>query len=212
MPLGREILDEDKTRNIIFDLGGVIVNIDYDLTIDEFRKLGHGFFEKYFTQQIQNEYFRKFEKGQIDASEIYQIIRNDIGNQHIEKSKIDKAWCAMLLDTPMQRVELLKKLRRNYNLYLLSNTNIIHVRHYLSKFNAETELEFKDLFDKVYFSNEIGMRKPDVEVFQHVINENGLHPEETVFIDDTLMHVESAQKLGINAIHLSKGKSILDIF
>ena len=119
----------------------------------------------------------------------------------------------MLLDLPVQRIELLKQLSTNYRLFLLSNTNIIHYRAY-SAYLKQTfcKMIFDEIFEKQYLSFEIGMRKPDREIFELVLSENKLIASETIFIDDSIQHVEGAREAGITAYHLQPGESILELF
>ncbi|HOP05576.1 MAG TPA: HAD family phosphatase [Tenuifilaceae bacterium] len=201
-------------KNIIFDLGGVILNIDYHLTINAFKKLGIDSFESYFSQAQQNGLFDKLDKGQISPQEFRNSLR-ELVNLSLSDSAINQAWNAMLLDFPKHRIELLKKVKGHYKTFLLSNTNAIHIEEYnkiLDRTFGYKNLSF--LFNKEYYSHEIGMRKPDEEVFLHIIKENLLHPEETLFIDDSIQHVEAAQKLGINTYHLNipEGESIENLF
>ena len=130
----------------------------------------------------------------------------------INNNDIDNAWNAMLLDFPKERLILLAELKKDYRLFLLSNTNEIHINT-ISKI-LENNYGFKDLshlFEKIYYSYKIGLRKPDIKIFQHVLNENGLIPEETLFIDDCATHIDGAKSLGINAYLLKDQETILDI-
>ncbi|MCZ8285071.1 MAG: HAD-IA family hydrolase, partial [Bacteroidia bacterium] len=118
-----------------------------------------------------------------------------------------EAWNAMLLDFPLHRLELLKALKSKYRLFLLSNTNETHVREFeASLLNSQGYQNLEPFFEKVYYSCRMGMRKPDTEIFDYVLKENKLVPEETLFIDDTIHHIEGALKTGIQAHLLPKGK------
>ena len=203
-----------EIKNIIFDLGGVILNIDYHLTIEAFKRLGVKNFDTLFSQAQQNGLFDHLDKGLVTPQEFRDNLRQLVGI-NLSDTLINDAWNAMLLDFPVNRIDLLKSIRPYYKTFLLSNTNAIHIEEYnkllLKTFGLEN-LSF--LFDREYYSHIIGMRKPDKEVFQHIIDENHLNPAETVFIDDSIQHVESARKLGIQAYHLNipQGETIEQLF
>ncbi len=201
-----------KIKNIIFDLGGVVLNIDYEITINEFKKLGLLNYDKLFTKLSQNKIFDLLETGEISPNVFINELKN-ITNKKINDNEIIDAWNAMLLDFPKQRIELLKKLKQKYRTFLLSNTNEIHLKAY-NKILFDT-FKIKDLsgiFEKEYYSHIIGMRKPDLQIFKFVLAENNLNPNETLFIDDSPQHIASAKKIGINAYHLTNNETICDIF
>lgn len=200
-------------RNIIFDLGGVIVNIDYQLTTKAFSELGLADFDVLFSQAKQNKLFDLYEKGLISSVDFRDEIRKYSGN-NFDDFVIDNAWNAMLLNVPEERMELLKKAQSNYTTFLLSNTNDIHIE----TFNGYLERTFgiNDLsgyFYKIYLSYKVNMRKPDAEIFELVLSENNLQPHETLFIDDSVQHIESAKKLGIQTYLLDvKTENIVEVF
>jgi FMN phosphatase YigB (HAD superfamily) len=203
---------QPNTKNIIFDLGGVILNIDYRLTSQAFKNLGlHDFDEKY-SQAKQNHLFDRLETGAVTPKQFRQELKTYF-NQQVSDADLDNAWNVMLLDLPAQRIDLLKELSTKYRLFLLSNTNIIHYHAY-SAYLKQTfgKLIFDEIFEKQYLSFEIGMRKPDKEIFELVLNENNLLPSETLFIDDSIQHVEGATKTGIYTYHLQSAETILNVF
>ena len=199
-------------KNIIFDFGGVILNIDYTRSVEAFKKIGLDNFEKYYSQAEQKELFDNLETGRISPQDFRNELKRHLDGNYTD-ADIDKAWNAMLLDLPEERVQLLDSIRNKYRTFLLSNTNKIHHTAFSSslkkKFNRDI---FSELFEKAYFSHEINMRKPNAEIFELVLNENGLKKEETLFIDDSIQHIEGANKLGIQTIFLKKGESILSYF
>jgi len=199
---------------IIFDLGGVVINIDYNATIDAFKSLGIQNFEGLYSQAQQLNLFDAFEVGQTSASEFRDGIRALTG-MALTDHQIDTAWHAMLLDFPPERASLLRAVRQNYSTYLLSNTNEIHFKAYLkgSKQGLGPEVR-AELFDGEYYSHLIGKRKPNPDVFQHVLIQNNLNPNETLFIDDSLQHIEGARSVGIHAYHLdaANGETIESLF
>jgi epoxide hydrolase-like predicted phosphatase len=205
------IIDPKRVTNIVFDWGGVITNIDYHATINAFSKLGHNTFEKFFTHHHQDDFFKNFEKGFITPEELITSISQEIGNE-TSSAEIEKAWCAMLLDTPLIRLEMLKKLREKYQIFILSNTNSIHVNYYTSILRNLYNIDFPSLFHKVYYSFEVGMRKPDLEIFEYVLTDSKLDPETTMFIDDTEINIESADKTGMQALYLTSDYSFEKVF
>lgn len=195
-----------KINNIIFDLGGVIINLDTPKTIAEFNKLSPKPFESIYTQLQQTPVFDLFDKGLITEHDFFNALKLAI-EADVDDALLIAAWNAMLLDFPLHRLELLKQLKPRYRLFLLSNTNETHVTEFekhLLQSRGYANLE--PFFEKVYYSCRMGMRKPDTEIFERVLKENNLVPEETVFIDDTIHHVEGALKTGIQAHLLAKGK------
>jgi glucose-1-phosphatase len=201
-------------KNIIFDLGGVILNINYQLTIKEFENLGVKNFEILFSQAQQVGLFDELEKGLISPQEFRDGIRN-ITKLKISDKDIDFAWNAMLLDFPSHRLELLGKIKNNYRTFLLSNTNSIHLIVYNNILKSTFGLENLSVyFEKEYYSHLIQKRKPNANAFEQILDENNLEPNETLFIDDSIQHVEGARELGILAYHLNipKGESIEQLF
>ncbi len=199
-------------KNIIFDLGGVILNIDYNLTVEEFKKLKLENYNKLFTQMQQSNLFNLFETGKVSPQVFREEIKK-ISNIEITDLQIDNAWNAMLLDFPTKRIELLRKLKNKYRTFLLSNTNIIHLKEYNKTLQNNFGLEnMSQIFEKEYYSHEIGMRKPNLNIFEFVLSENNLIAKETLFIDDSPQHIAAATKLGINSYHLTDGETINDIF
>lgn len=199
-------------KNIIFDLGGVILNLDYQATNKAFTDLGLTDFNSLFSQFKGNKLFDDLETGKVSNEDFLREMLKHTPAGTTEQQIID-AWNAMLLDFPLRRLQILQQLRQHYNLFLLSNTNAIH----MAAFNKILEESrgipsLAAFFDKTYYSHLIGYRKPDKESYQLVLDENGLKPEETLFIDDTLPNIEGATAVGVQTIHLLAPKTITDIF
>lgn len=191
-------------RNIIFDLGGVLLKIDYDKTTEAFRKLGLERPEEAFTKYRQAALFQEFEKGTVSAASFIDRLRQEI--PHASEANIKEAWCALLGDMPDLSLTILGKLKeKGYRIFLLSNTNAIHkdaFENHIEK--AHGTEKFHGLFERIYYSHIMGMRKPDAHIFETVLGENELKAEETLFIDDTEEHIEGALKVGIRALHLQE--------
>lgn len=200
---------ENSIDTIIFDLGGVILNLDYSKTTKAFQELGLQNFEEIYAQANQTSIFDDFETGKISAQHFINLLLPylPVGTS---ANKVVHAWNAMILDFPSERLELLLELRKTKKVILLSNTNEIHIQAVKRSLAKTTSESFESFFDKVYLSHEIGMRKPNQDIFQFVCEDQNIEPKRTIFIDDTIRHVEGAKKLGINAIHL-ENKTILDL-
>lgn len=202
---------QKKTKNIIFDFGGVILNIDYQLTIDAFKEIGMNNFEMAYSQASQIHLFDNLEKGLISPEQFRDGIRLASGLD-LSDEKIDYAWNKIILDLPKHRIDLILKIKNNYNCFLLSNTNIIHYDLYIKQLQNLGMNSFDDVFLKAYFSFEMGMRKPDAEIFEFVLKQESLNADETLFIDDSIQHIETANTLGINTYHLKNKEDITLLF
>jgi len=196
-------MNQNNIKNIIFDLGGVILDIDYNLTIKAFEKLGIKNAKNLYSQKKQTKVFDLLETGKITEAEFCNILR-EITNIKATNKQIIEAWNAMLLDFYSGIFDILQKVKKKYKTFLLSNTNIIHYKEYIKKLeNIEGTNTFNNLFDKQYLSHEIGLRKPDPKIFKLIIEENKIIPNETLFIDDSIQHINGAKKVGLQAHWLS---------
>ncbi len=202
-----------QTKNIIFDLGGVLLNLDFQKTIDAFEKLGLQNFENMFSQFKADELFAKLETGRLTETEFYEAVKKRT-TQEITEAAIDDAWNALILDFRVESLSLLEKLAADYKLYLLSNTNSIHLKYFKKLFTHQTGKPLLDAyFNKAWYSNEVGLRKPGAEIFEFALKAENLLATETLFIDDTLINIETAQQLGFKTHHLlpSERIELLDI-
>lgn len=197
-----------EIKNIIFDLGGVIINLDINKTIYEFNQLSKKPFESIYTQLQQSTIFDEFDKGTISELDFFNELQRHLDTT-ITQEKLLFAWNAMLLDFPIHRLELLQQLKPYYRLFLLSNTNETHITAFeKSLYQAHQYKNLDPFFEKAYYSCRMGMRKPNEDIFEFVLSDNNLKATETVFIDDTIHHVNGAKKTGINAHLLEKEKDI----
>ena len=189
-------------KNIIFDLGGVLYDIRYENIADTFRTYGLQNFEKLYAQTGQTPEIDLFEEGKITPEQFRAFIRSLTSNS-LSDSQIDHAWNAILIDLPEQRIQLLKKLRKKYRVFLFSNTNEINCiefeRFVTKKFGENI---FETHFEKAYYSHILGIKKPKPEAFQKICEEQHLIPAETLFIDDTKRHIIGAQKAGLQTYWL----------
>jgi putative hydrolase of the HAD superfamily len=151
------------------------------------------------------------EQGLITSDEFRQGVL-ELLPKPVSFQEIDAAWTAMLLDFPAIRVELVKNLRKDFKIYLFSNTNAIHVEKFHSIFRNQHGFEVSTLFDKDFYSNEIGYRKPSSESYHEIIRLSGINPEESLFIDDSLQNVKSAIASGLKGYWLEPGQKVEEIF
>lgn len=194
-------------KNIIFDLGGVILNIDLHRTAHAFTALGVQNFSQYFTMVHSDPLFKRLETGKETDAGFYESIRQATSITSTDR-EIDAAWNAMLLDFPPRRIETLKSLSKKYRLFLFSNTNAIHHAAFSGNFRGQFGFEFDSLFEKAWYSHLVGHRKPDVSAYEAVLELGGIPAAETLFIDDTLPNIEGARKAGLQAAHVVPGKEI----
>ena len=199
-------------QNIIFDLGNVIVNLNFDATIEGFRKLGLD--EEVITmdQAYADPVFYELETGQTSPDIFREKVRGILNNGEVTDEQIDEAWCAMLLDVPAHRVRILQELGEKYNLYLLSNTNEIHINYFHKKFRQAHNIEFSSLFKKDYYSHELKERKPDLTSYRKMVELAGIDPAETMFIDDLEKNIRGAQRAGFSIFWLKDGLDIANLF
>ncbi|MDR3716078.1 MAG: HAD family phosphatase [Puia sp.] len=198
-------------KNIIFDLGGVILNLDTQRTEAAFVSLGVTGFRDLFGLGHAASFFKEYEIGTIDDRQFVDSLKKLAGLSVSDETVIE-AWNAMLLDFPPERIALLDELRKHYRVFLFSNTNALHLsalqQTYRDSFGGRS---LDDHFEKAYYSHLLGMRKPGVESYRHILLENGLEGAETLFVDDALVNVEGANAAGLQGFHLLPGTTILDI-
>lgn len=200
-----------QIKNIIFDLGGVLLNIDFKLTSNAFKNLGVNHFDEMFTQHFSNPLFELLETGKIDETAFYEAFRKEAGLP-LSNEQIQAAWNALLLDFPPERIKWLEKIASQYRIFLFSNTNQIHYDCFKLNFsNAFDGKNFDDFFEKAYYSQFLGLRKPYPESFLAILEDQGILPSETLFIDDTYKNIEAANQLGFQTIHLQSPTTVLDL-
>jgi len=205
------MIDLKGIDNIIFDLGVVVINLDMDETTRQFKALLGDAYDLTMEKLNAVQHFERYEKGQIPTEEFIKGI-NEASQMDLTQ-KSPKAWNAMLKDIPDQRYSILKNAMKQFRTFCLSNTNELHIDAVYDYLRNEKGIDNLDTyFEKVYLSHEVGMRKPDEEIFEFVLKENDLVPEKTLFIDDTAGHLIGAEKTGIKTFHLSKGITLEDLF
>ena len=196
------IYDGQPIDAIIFDLGGVILNIDYQLPVKAFRKLGIEDFSSHFSQATQSTLLDDYETGRMSSEEFIEAIRGFVRSETTVE-QIVEAWNSILLDLPEQRLFTIEKAAENHRIFLLSNTNDLHIESFNNYLLNEFQLpSLEPFFEQLYLSYEIGLRKPDPRIFEYVLQDAGLDPLHTLFIDDSIQHIQSAKELGILTHHL----------
>jgi glucose-1-phosphatase len=181
---------------LIFDLGGVLINLNLEQCIQNFKQLGLENFEENLNLFGQKGFFLQFEKGQIKVTEFRNEIRK-LSPVHLSDAEIDKAWCSFLCDIPIQKMEMLLELKKKYRLLLLSNTNPLHIEISAAGEFARVGKTISDFFDSCYLSYEMKMAKPDAEIFQSLLETEQVTADECLFLDDGIKNIEQAAKLGI---------------
>jgi len=196
-------LDLLKFKNLIFDLGGVVIDLQIDQALKEFSDLSGKTFDEIKNNYFRPDFFYEYEKGLISDEEFKQSLKGFL-ERTIDDEQIERAWNLMLGKINPARVDMLKRLSGSHKIYLLSNTNAMHVKRFNEILFETTGVRNMDeIFHKAYYSNEVNMRKPDDDIFLHVLEDSGLRAEESVFLDDTVENLETAQKLGINTFQVT---------
>ncbi|MEN6619144.1 MAG: HAD family phosphatase [Rikenellaceae bacterium] len=189
-------------KNIIFDLGGVIVRLDKKACVESFRKLGFEDFGKILNEFVQEGFFLDFEKGLITEEEFRCFIRKNIYREVTDKD-IDQAMANFLVEAPKDKLDTIYKLKKDYNVFMLSNTNPIAINAVKCFFEAGGR-KMEDYFHKMFLSYEMKLAKPDIRIFSKVLEMAGIKAEETLFIDDGPANLESASKLGFITLLVSQ--------
>lgn len=197
-------------QNIIFDLGGVLLNLDTLKTRDAFIELGITNIDELFRIGHAASFFKDYEIGTITDEEFVEAALKLTHSGTTQQAVID-AWNGMLLDFPAERVAFLDQLKTRYRLFLFSNTNALHLKAFQKSYTDVYGRVLDDHFEKAWYSHVINQRKPDIKAFKYVIQDMQLDAAATLFIDDALVNVEGARAAGLQAIHLAPGKTILDL-
>jgi glucose-1-phosphatase len=193
-------------NTIIFDFGDIFINLDKEASINGLKKLGLSQWN-----EDLNQLNLQFEKGQIAREDFLFGIQKHIPNASIDQ--ILEAWNAILLDFPLHRLEFVQKLSKKYRLFLLSNTDSIHIETFERENGVSFYSDFYQCFEKVYFSYEMGMRKPDAEIFNYLLKKYDLSAKRTLFVDDKKENTDVALSLGLQVWNLQVGKEdVVDLF
>lgn len=197
--------------NLIFDLGGVILTLDMPRAERYFTELGVKDYNSLFRSGNVSSFFKDYEVGAISDEAFLDELRK-LAGLPLPDEQLIAAWDAMLGHFPEERINLLKRLRSRYRLFLFSNTNALHLTRFREMYGeAFANSIFDNLFEKAYYSHLLGMRKPARESFEHIIRENKLEPGRTLFIDDSVLNIEGAESAGLQGVLIKPGMSILDL-
>ena len=196
---------------IIFDLGGVLIDVDYNKTIKAFEKLGIKNAGELYSQQAQSNLFNKIECGEISTVDFLTELSKRT-QKNITLLEIKAAWNAIIGPYNKRIIPLLQSLKKDYKLFVLSNTNAIHIEKANEEWGKISSLSMYSFFNKVYLSHEIGDRKPNSSVFKSICAEQSLTPSKTLFIDDSIQHIEAAKRMGLKTHHLKSMESLYELF
>jgi len=183
--------------------------IHYDKTIEAFKALGAIDFDVYYGQQKQIDLFHPFERGEITSEYFCHVVRQALKLPSLTNEQIETAWLKMLGELTKEKIDWVLNLKKHYRIFLLSNTNAIHLTEIIKRFDQYGGLQ--KIFERTYFSCELGLHKPQAEIFKKVLKENNLIPDETLLIDDTEEHIQTARTHGIQTYHLTSNKDLIPI-
>ncbi|WP_304644718.1 HAD family phosphatase [uncultured Duncaniella sp.] len=202
-------------KNLLFDLGGVIMDLDRDRCVRAFERLGMKDADDFLGVYGQKGAFLALESGKIDADEFHRQVRPMIDRPEVSDEEIDNAFNEFLVGIPVARLEALRALRKDYKIYLLSNTNPIMINSRIAEEFRKEGFEMADYFDGIFTSYEAGCCKPGKEIFDYTEREGHIKPDETLFFDDSQANVDAARSYGLNAVLVKPGdefKNLLDEF
>lgn len=200
-------------KNIIFDYGNVIFDIDFRIAQASFQKLGVNDIENFFAHKSHNQLFDDLEIAAISPAEFRTGIRKAANKPKLTDAEIDNAWNSLLIGTIQENHDLLLKVKEKYRTFLLSNNNEIHYDWIINYLKTTFKINnYDDYFEKAYFSQHMKLRKPNTNIFEQVLIENNLNPAETLFIDDSPQHIEGAKKVGLNTLLMTEKPANLESF
>lgn len=198
-------MKEKGIKNLLVDFGGVLINLNRQRCIDNFKQLGLNDADQLLSVFHQQGVFMQQEKGLITSAEFRDSIREKIGKE-VTDQQIDAAWNSFLMDIPTYKLDLLLRLREKYVVYLLSNTNDIHWRWSCKHAFPYRGFRAEDYFEKIYLSYEMKMMKPDAEIFEAVLSDAGIAAKQTFFIDGSEANCQTARALGISTYTPTAGE------
>lgn len=202
---------DKSVKNLVFDLGGVILDLAVNKTIDAFADLAGISGEKATSIFHTSPEFNLYEKGGMTDQQFRDFLKSAY-TPNASDAEIDNAWNQMLRGIPVIKLDLLERLKRKYTVLLLSNTNEIHLSYINGNLLPKGASSLDQYFHKAYYSHRMLKRKPDAEIFEQVLQENNLIPEQTIFLDDNLMNVKGAESVGIKTVHVTTPDLILTYF
>ena len=202
------MINLDGIKNIFFDLGGVLINLDKERCVHEFQKLGVQEIEEQIGRSFKSGLFLRLEEGTITPDGFRNEIRK-MTDKQLTNNEIDAAWNSFLVDIPHSKLELLLKLRKHYRVFMLSNTNKIHFDYMkFHDFSSIAGFSIDDYFEKCYLSHELHLSKPDKEIFEAVIKDSKILPQESLFLDDNRQNIERARNLGFRTYFVAENEEL----
>ena len=195
-------------RNLLFDLGGVLLDLDFNSPLREFQELNRNEPFHDLRDFIHHPLFKGFETGSFQPSEFRDRLRQLLKNPDIQDETLDHAWCSMLAKVPANKVRLLQKLAGRFSLFLYSNTNEIHIERFRRDFAHEHGVEWETLFNATFYSHEINDRKPNIQGYRKILNLSGIKAGETLFIDDLEVNTQAAAEAGLNVARYIPGEDL----
>lgn len=202
---------DKNIKNIVFDLGGVLINLDFERALEAFQKAGFDDLESQLQSFNREGIFDQFELGEISEDEFRSAIREQ-AKVSLTDQEIDDMWNLILVDIPREKLELILDLRGKYMVYLLSNTNKTHWDYTCQNAFNYHGFRANDYFEKTFLSFEMHLAKPDKAIFEKMLEDANLLPEETLFIDDSEANCKVASELGIHTHHYHIGDDLKEIF
>ena len=191
---------------IIFDFGDIFINLEKEAQVEAFKKIGLPSPNEDLI--AQNDLF---EKGKISAQDFLECFQKYLPNASLKEIK--ESWNTIIGDFPLRRLEFLQLLSYKYKLFLLTNTDEIHISRFEHKVGISFFSDFYQCFEKVYYSYEMGMRKPDSAIYSYILNKHDLNPRKTLFVDDKKVNTDAAEKLGMQVWNLQVGQEdVVDLF
>ena len=202
------MINLDGIKNIFFDLGGVLISLNKERCVNEFRKLGVQEIEEQIWRSFKSGLFLRLEEGTITPDGFRNEIRQ-MTDKQLTNNEIDAAWNSFLVDIPHSKLELLLKLRKHYRVFMLSNTNKIHFDYMKSHdFSVKAGFSIDDYFEKCYLSYELHLSKPGKEIFEAAIEDSGILPQESLFLDDNQQNIECARELGFHTYFVGENEEL----
>lgn len=205
---------DSTIKNLVFDLGGVIVDLSIDSALQAFTRLSGFEKSKVDSLYATEQKFLDYEMGLISEEEFRAFVTSCY-SLNCTDEELDKSWNSMIVGLPLIKLQLLERLKKTYNVFLLSNTNSIHIRYINSIVLPSVTDDGKildDYFHRAYYSHMMNMRKPNADIFEEVLRDSNLKAHETLFLDDNAANIEGAQKVGIKTVHVVTPDLILDYF
>jgi FMN phosphatase YigB (HAD superfamily) len=210
--LNFEKILNSTNKLLLFDLGGVIINLNTDLTVKAFAKLSERPEEDIRTAWRKEEAFKAYERGEMSDADFRHFLRKWMKKPHLSDDIVDEAWNEMILDLPRERLDFLLELKKEYQVWLLSNTNDIHLRFVNERVKASSGEDNMDFyFHKSFYSHRLGMRKPEPVIFNHIIKTLQSVPQNIIFLDDTIENIKGAEAVGIKTIEVQDPQVIFNV-